>query len=63
MAEITLERLRELQEICSKMDPGRRRKWKLEVYTLRNGREILTESIDLKVGRPVKNYKRKADND
>ena len=48
MAEITLERLRELQAICEKLDPAKKRKWKLEVYTLRNGREILTESIDLK---------------
>ena len=48
MSEITLERLKELQSICSKLDPAKRRKWKLELYTLRDGREILTESIDLK---------------
>jgi len=38
MAEITLERIEELKAICEKLDPGRRRKWRLEIYNLINGR-------------------------
>ena len=62
MAEVTPERIMELRAICQKLDPDRRRAWRLEVYNLVDGRQRLAQQIDLKVGRPVKNYKRKADN-
>jgi len=59
MAEITLERLRELQAIFEKLDPERRRAWRLEVYDLYNGRQRLVEKIDIKkaqnVTKPAKN--------
>jgi hypothetical protein len=48
------ERINELREALSKLDPAGRKAWTLEVFELKNGAEVLKTVVDLKTGRPVK---------
>jgi len=54
MSEIDQERIIELRDAISKLPGSERRKWRLEVYDLKNGQEVLTQVLDLKTGRPIK---------
>ena len=53
ITSIAPERITELQTILEKLDPDRRRSWRLELYDRRDGANKLAAVYDLQTGRIV----------
>lgn len=54
MQPLTTDQLQAIQNALALVDPGGRRQWILEVYSLVDGAEVLTGIIDLRTGKRIK---------
>lgn len=52
--KIDASRLQDLRDALKKLDPAGRRRWLLEIYSLRDGSETLDCVYDIKSGRPYR---------
>lgn len=51
---IDKQRLQELRDVLSKIDPADRKDWILEVYDLCDGAEVIRAVVDIRTGKPYK---------